>query len=96
VVARLEPLATSHLVIDNEFRRDLEPELWQGDGADSRDRGGGVVAVAVEATVERAPAEAFAIAAPPPTITPETASVSDAIRNRFIAQFISSRLSLMS
>ena len=31
VVARLEPLATSHLVIDNEFRRDLEPELWQGD-----------------------------------------------------------------
>jgi ribulose-5-phosphate 4-epimerase/fuculose-1-phosphate aldolase len=31
VVARLEPLATSHLVIDNEFRRDLEPELWRGD-----------------------------------------------------------------
>jgi len=31
VVARLEPLATSHLVIDNEFRRDLEPELWPGD-----------------------------------------------------------------
>lgn len=31
VVARLEPLATSHLVIDNEFRRDLEPELWNGD-----------------------------------------------------------------
>ena len=31
VVARLEPLATSHLVIDNEFRRDLEPELWHGD-----------------------------------------------------------------
>jgi ribulose-5-phosphate 4-epimerase/fuculose-1-phosphate aldolase len=31
VVARLEPLATSHLVIDNEFRRDLEPELWEGD-----------------------------------------------------------------
>jgi ribulose-5-phosphate 4-epimerase/fuculose-1-phosphate aldolase len=31
VVARLEPLATAHLVIDNEFRRDLEPELWQGD-----------------------------------------------------------------
>ena len=31
VVARLEPLATSHLVIDNEFRRDLEPELWDGD-----------------------------------------------------------------
>jgi hypothetical protein len=31
VVARLEPLATSHLVIDNEFRLDLEPELWGGD-----------------------------------------------------------------
>jgi ribulose-5-phosphate 4-epimerase/fuculose-1-phosphate aldolase len=31
VVARLEPLATSHLVIDNEFRDDLEPELWRGD-----------------------------------------------------------------
>lgn len=31
VVARLEPLATSHLVIDNEFRRDLEPELRHGD-----------------------------------------------------------------
>ena len=31
VVARLEPLATAHLVIDNEFRRDLEPELWGGD-----------------------------------------------------------------
>jgi len=32
VVARLEPLATSRLVIDNEFRRNLEPELWDGDG----------------------------------------------------------------
>jgi ribulose-5-phosphate 4-epimerase/fuculose-1-phosphate aldolase len=31
VVSRLEPLATSRLVIDNEFRRDLEPELWGGD-----------------------------------------------------------------
>jgi ribulose-5-phosphate 4-epimerase/fuculose-1-phosphate aldolase len=31
VVTRLEPLATSRLVIDNEFRRDLEPELWHGD-----------------------------------------------------------------
>jgi len=31
VVARLEPLATSHLVIDNEFRRDLEPKLCLGD-----------------------------------------------------------------
>ena len=31
VVARLEPLASSRLVIDNEFRTDLEPELWDGD-----------------------------------------------------------------
>jgi hypothetical protein len=31
VVDRLQPLATAHLVIENEFRRDLEPELWGGD-----------------------------------------------------------------
>jgi hypothetical protein len=31
VVERLEPLATARLVIDNDFRRDLEPELWAGD-----------------------------------------------------------------
>jgi ribulose-5-phosphate 4-epimerase/fuculose-1-phosphate aldolase len=31
VVERLEPLATSRLIIDNDFRRDLEPELWGGD-----------------------------------------------------------------
>ena len=31
VLARLRPLATARLVIDNEFRTDLEPELWQGD-----------------------------------------------------------------
>lgn len=31
VVARLAPLARSRLVIDNEFRADLEPELWSGD-----------------------------------------------------------------
>ena len=31
VVERLLPLARSRLVIDNEFRTDLEPELWQGD-----------------------------------------------------------------
>ena len=31
VVERLLPLATSRLVIDNEFRTDLEPELWDGD-----------------------------------------------------------------
>ena len=28
---RLLPLATSRLVIENEFRTDLEPELWDGD-----------------------------------------------------------------
>jgi hypothetical protein len=31
VVERLLPLASSRLVIDNEFRTDLEPELWSGD-----------------------------------------------------------------
>jgi hypothetical protein len=31
VVERLEPLATSRLVIDNEFCVDLEPALWSGD-----------------------------------------------------------------
>jgi hypothetical protein len=30
-VARLTPLARSHLVIDNEFRPDLETKLWDGD-----------------------------------------------------------------
>jgi ribulose-5-phosphate 4-epimerase/fuculose-1-phosphate aldolase len=31
VIGRLAPLAQSRLVIDNEFRTDLEPELWNGD-----------------------------------------------------------------
>ena len=31
VVERLAPLARSRLVIENEFRTDLEPELWGGD-----------------------------------------------------------------
>jgi ribulose-5-phosphate 4-epimerase/fuculose-1-phosphate aldolase len=31
VVERLAPLAQARLVIDNEFRTDLEPELWDGD-----------------------------------------------------------------
>jgi ribulose-5-phosphate 4-epimerase/fuculose-1-phosphate aldolase len=31
VVERLVPLASSRLVIDNEFRTDLEPDLWSGD-----------------------------------------------------------------
>src|SRR5262249_22442262 len=31
VADRLIPLATSELVIDNEFREDVEPELWDGD-----------------------------------------------------------------
>ena len=31
VAERLLPLATSRLVIENEFRTDLEPELWDGD-----------------------------------------------------------------
>jgi ribulose-5-phosphate 4-epimerase/fuculose-1-phosphate aldolase len=31
IYERLAPLAKSKLVIDNEFRSDLEPELWDGD-----------------------------------------------------------------
>ena len=31
VVERLAPLARARLVIENEFRTDLEPELWNGD-----------------------------------------------------------------
>ena len=31
VLERLEPLASARLVIDNEFRTDLEQELWDGD-----------------------------------------------------------------
>ena len=31
VVERLAPLARARLVIENEFRTDLEPELWAGD-----------------------------------------------------------------
>jgi hypothetical protein len=31
VIERLAPLAKARLVIDNEFRTDLEPELWDGD-----------------------------------------------------------------
>jgi ribulose-5-phosphate 4-epimerase/fuculose-1-phosphate aldolase len=31
VIERLAPLAKSRLVIDNEFRPDLEPDLWDGD-----------------------------------------------------------------
>ena len=31
VVSHLTPLAAARLVIDNEYRTDLEPELWDGD-----------------------------------------------------------------
>ena len=31
IYRRLHPLATSHLIIKNEFRTDLPPELWEGD-----------------------------------------------------------------
>jgi ribulose-5-phosphate 4-epimerase/fuculose-1-phosphate aldolase len=31
VLERLEPLASARLVIENEFRTDLEPDLWEGD-----------------------------------------------------------------
>jgi ribulose-5-phosphate 4-epimerase/fuculose-1-phosphate aldolase len=35
VVARLAPLAESHLVVENIFVPDLEPELWDGDDVTS-------------------------------------------------------------
>ena len=37
VLDRLLPLATARLVIDNEFRPDLEPELWERRRADRAD-----------------------------------------------------------
>jgi ribulose-5-phosphate 4-epimerase/fuculose-1-phosphate aldolase len=42
VVQRLVPLASSRLVIDNEFRTDLEPELWKGDAITDSIRAAGV------------------------------------------------------
>ncbi|MGZ8695257.1 MAG: class II aldolase/adducin family protein [Gaiellaceae bacterium] len=42
VVERLEPLATSRLVIDNEFRTDLEAGLWEGDAQTREIRDAGV------------------------------------------------------
>jgi hypothetical protein len=42
VVERLVPLASSRLVIDNEFRTDLEPELWNGDEVTDSIRAAGV------------------------------------------------------
>src|SRR5207249_2311200 len=41
-VERLLPLASSRLVIDNEFRTDLEPELWNGDEITDSIRAAGV------------------------------------------------------
>ena len=44
VVERLTPLATSHLIIDNVFDPDLEPDLWHGDDATAEiERGGRVL-----------------------------------------------------
>ena len=42
VVERLLPIARARLVIDNEFRPDLEPELWGGDEVTSEIREAGV------------------------------------------------------
>jgi ribulose-5-phosphate 4-epimerase/fuculose-1-phosphate aldolase len=42
VVARLLPLASSRLVIDNDFRPDLEPELWDGDEVSDSIREAGI------------------------------------------------------
>ena len=40
-VLAVEPLATSRLVIGNEFTSDLEPELWEGDDDHAPDHPGG-------------------------------------------------------
>jgi class II aldolase/adducin N-terminal domain-containing protein len=42
VIDRLVPLAESKLVIDNEFRTDLEEELWEGDEVTEEIREAGV------------------------------------------------------
>ena len=42
VIERLVPLASSRLIIDNEFRTDLEPELWEGDEITESIRDAGV------------------------------------------------------
>jgi ribulose-5-phosphate 4-epimerase/fuculose-1-phosphate aldolase len=42
VVERLVPLASSRLVIDNEFRTDLEQDLWNGDEITDSIRAAGV------------------------------------------------------
>ena len=42
VIERLVPLASSRLIIDNEFRTDLEPELWDGDEITESIRDAGV------------------------------------------------------
>ena len=44
IYERLAPLAKSKLVIDNEFRPDLEPELWDGDEITRERRRGGQAA----------------------------------------------------
>ena len=36
------PLASSRLIIDNEFKTDLEPELWEGDEITESIRDAGV------------------------------------------------------
>ena len=42
VIERLVPLASSRLIIDNEFLTDLEPELWDGDEITESIRDAGV------------------------------------------------------
>ena len=39
IYERLDPLATSRLVIDNDWHPDLEPELWDGDEITADHRG---------------------------------------------------------
>ena len=42
VIERLVPLACPRLIIDNEFKTDLEPELWEGDEITESIRDAGV------------------------------------------------------
>ncbi len=41
VYRRIEPLASAHLIIDNVFETDLEPDLWNGDDCSDQLRAAG-------------------------------------------------------
>ena len=59
VIERLVPLASSRLIIDNEFKTDLEAELWEGDEITESIRDAGVgwrAQPAAEPVPDRGPA----------------------------------------